>query len=396
MIRSIYFVNFSGEILIEKHYRNKVNRSDLEPILKNLDKPDFPPPILDAFGTIFLIEKENDIFIIAACDPEGSQMFSSSLLIYIRSSIENTLRSKITESIVKTDFATIYQVLDQLIDAGFPFFTETNAFIGSTLPNQLQIPIDPQYPWRGTYAPKGAEDIEIEIVETIQSRINSSGKSDILLVNGEIHVHSNISGTPIVHLSLNLPHKLDDYTFHRCVDINQYLSRQFNFTPPEGDFILMTYITRLSLSTLPVFLHPSFVWSPHSVVFKIALRIDPQIHTKQISDISVSFALPNGIAIPALAASVGAIYFDTKTKIIKWKVDISKKQDNLFLTGSASVDDGFVAERASISVDASFIVHGSTSSGCKIEGFDISGIPKVSTSIKYTTKSGIYTFSPVN
>ena len=395
MIRSIYFVNFSGEILIEKHYRNKLDRSDLEPILINLNHTNSPAPILDSFGTVFLIQKENDIFIIAACDSEGSQIYKSSLLTYIISLLENTLKSSVTESVIKTDFATVYQVLDQAIDTGFPLFTEPNALIASTLPNYLQIPIDIQYPWRGNYAPKGASEIGVEIVETIQTRINSSGKSDILLVNGEIHVHSNNCGSPIVRLSLALPHKLDDYTFHRCIDINQYLSRQFSFTPPEGDFILMTYVTRLSLNTLPIFLYPSFIWSPHSVVFKVPLRIDPQIQPKQLSDVSVSFELPNGVAVPALAASVGVVYFDPKTKIVKWKVDLTGKCDNLFLTGSASVDDGFVPERTSIAMNASFILHDSTSSGCKIEGFDVSGISKVSASIKYTTKSGIYTFSPL-
>ncbi|KAH0788675.1 Adaptor complexes medium subunit family protein [Histomonas meleagridis] len=392
MIKSIFIISKNGEVLIEKHYQDKTKREELEPVCYSIKNSQNPPPIIESFGILYLIVKENNLFIVGACDADAPTLFTSVILSSIAPILQNTMKNGFTEASVKTEYPVVYQTLDQILNCGYPFLDEQNVLI-STMKSQNsdKINVDNQHPWRTSQTVKGPGEIYVEATETIETRINSHGKSDLLMVRGSISIHSHLNGSPQVNLSIAISNVLDDYTFHRCIGSSQYLGRKFQFVPPDGDFVLMTYTTKPQIANLPVFLVPKFTWSKVGVIFEINIRIDQNL-PKPLEDVKVTFSFPDGISCPSLATAAGSVSYDVATKTVKWDVNISKKEF-LILSGSASISTDFEPEACEIPIFVSFTAPGFTMSGLKVEAVDVENMPKVTKAIKYTTKAGNYVFS---
>eukprot|EP01090_Pellita_catalonica_P015107 TRINITY_DN399_c0_g1_i2.p1 TRINITY_DN399_c0_g1~~TRINITY_DN399_c0_g1_i2.p1 ORF type:complete len:293 (+),score=45.23 TRINITY_DN399_c0_g1_i2:69-947(+) len=117
-----------------------------------------------------------------------------------------------------------------------------------------------QAPWRTKPKKYRKNEIFIDIVESVNLMMSSSGSVLSANVSGQIIMKSLLSGMPECKFGLN--DKLlmareeragsrkrrtngiviDDFTFHRCVKLNKFDSdRTISFIPPDGVFELMKY-----------------------------------------------------------------------------------------------------------------------------------------------------------
>lgn len=391
MIKSIFIVNKAGEVLVEKHCNSKISREELEPVIYSITNETASPPIIESFGKIYLIVRENGLFIIGACDSDSPTLFSSVILSSLPEILQNTMKNGFTEASVKSEYPVVYQTIDQFLNCGYPFLDEPNIMISSMQNGNEKIEVDQLHPWRTCQKIKGNGELLVEAKETIETSINSSGKSDLLMVRGSIILHSKLNGAPKCQLSISIPNALEDYAFHRCIDTTQYLARKFSFVPPDGTFTLMSYTAKPQISNLPLFAIPRFTWSKVGFVFEISLRFDPLL-PKPLEDVKISFIIPQGISSPSLATAAGSVSYDVATKLVKWDVNSSKKE-LMILSGSASISDNFEPSACDIPIYASFTASGFAASGLKIESVDVENSPKVAKAIKYITKAGNYIFS---
>lgn len=386
-MKSLFIIDKAGTVLIEKHYGEKIQRSELEPICVAIR--DSPPPIIDSFGTVFLLHETCGIFIVGACISEEMSFHVASQLVQIGETLNSCLKNGLDVESVKTEYSFIYRIFDLSVNSGYPFLDERNVMEAAEA-NHEKLGFDPKYPWRVPQSYKGPGEIYVSVEEAIHARINGVGKSDLMLVTGSVKIKSKLAGFPKCQLSISTPHKIDDFSFHRCVDPEQYLAKKWTFVPPDGDFTLMTYTARPELANLPVFVAPKFMWSKVGVVFEISVRLDESL--SKLTDVQLSFDLPHGMSTPSLATACGSVDFDMDHRKVKWNIDNVRKE-LLVLNGSASLENSFMPEACDLSIHASFSAAGYSASGLKVEALEVEGNSKAMKAVKYVTCGGQYVFS---
>lgn len=380
----LFILDSAGGVLIEKPYFQKVPREELEPVRAAL-RLSPPPPVIASFQRIFLIHEVNGVFLVATCQSEEMMMHVATLVTQITQLLKTTLR-EVNSQTVNAHYHDVYRLLDMAVLLGFPFLDEANVNNASAQPRDQLGPV--RYPWRVQRETKGPGEVYVVVEEKLHGRVNGSGKSDLIFVTGSVTMDVHLPGSPTLTMSVLSRNKLQDCSFHRCVDPSDHLARTWSFVPPEGEFVFMTYTTKPVLANLPVYVTPKFSWSHVGVVFEIVVQLDDACGGK-FSGVVLTFKLPNGVAAPSLATPCGSVMYDAHAKCVRWEL-AETQHDLMVLNGSASVAPGFLPKACDVAVWVDFQV-GCAASGVKID-LKVDKSPKIA-AIKYVTKAGQYVFS---
>lgn len=158
------------------------------------------------------------------------------------------------------NFSTVYQLLEELMDFGYPLTTEPNALKsmiqpptaisrlanvalgGSNVSDMLPDGTISNMPWRKTDVSYTQNEIYLDIIEEIDAIVDRNGLIVTSEVSGSIQANSRLSGVPDLALSFTNPDVIDDCSFHPCVRYNRFEREQVvSFVPPDGTFELMRY-----------------------------------------------------------------------------------------------------------------------------------------------------------
>lgn len=192
---------------------------------------------------------------------------------------------EVEESVIKDNFATVYQLLEEMMDFGYPLTTEPNslrdmikptsvisklasvAMMGSSnISDVLPDGTISNMPWRKSGVKYSQNEIFLDIVEEIDSIIDRSGMIISSEVSGKIMGNSKLSGVPDLMLTFQDPNVIDDCSFHPCVRYNRFeRDKVVSFVPPDGPFELMRYkIHSRSIVSGPCYCQPSISFDyPH-------------------------------------------------------------------------------------------------------------------------------------
>jgi len=162
MIQSIFILSPTGEILIERHFRGMTPRSVCDHFWERasvslnhhggestastgsdpLPLYDTVPPIMeiamdeakhqgsgvDGGNSIFLFSILRDgLSYLAACPGEISPLLVIEFLHRVADIFVDYFGSPVDESAIKDNFSTVYQLLEEMVDHGWPLTTEPNA-----------------------------------------------------------------------------------------------------------------------------------------------------------------------------------------------------------------------------------------------------------------------------
>jgi AP-3 complex subunit mu len=272
MIQSLFVLNAGGEVIIEKHWRGNARRDDTvtfwTALLGALRVPsDLPPFIPTAKGVLVHLHRSG-LFFVASAHPDTLPLSVSDFL----STLADTLHDyfgELNEHAIKDNFITVYEVLDEMLDNGFPLTLEPNILKQLVLPptmmtkvigtvtgdstsgsSKLPFPTaSPLTPWRRQGVKYAQDEIFVDVCEHIDMIYSptSSPKLTHALVRGSIYVNCRLSGIPDITMSLRSVENLDDAALHHCVRRNTFQqSGQLSFVPPDGRFTLMDYVIHSS------------------------------------------------------------------------------------------------------------------------------------------------------
>ena len=162
MIQSLFILSPTGEILIERHFRGMTPRSVCDHFWERasvslnhhggestastgsdpLPLYDTVPPIMeiamddakhqrsgvDGGNAIFLFSILRDgLSYLAACPGEISPLLVIEFLHRVADIFVDYFGSPVDESAIKDNFSTVYQLLEEMVDHGWPLMTEPNA-----------------------------------------------------------------------------------------------------------------------------------------------------------------------------------------------------------------------------------------------------------------------------
>jgi AP-3 complex subunit mu len=283
MIQSIFLLSPVGEVLIERHFRGVVTSrsvcdtfwerasvsinhhggvSATTSLLLNQQHYDSVPPVMEVpesdQGTLYLISILRDgLSYLAVCPAEVSPLLVLEFLHRVHNIFTEYFGSPADESAIKENFSTVYQLLEEMVDYGWPLTTEPNALKAMVRPPSLmskllsttsavsdELPSGTisNIPWRAANVHYSQNEIYMDIVEEVDAIVTASGAVVSRDVSGSIQCQSHLSGVPDLLLTFKDPTLIDDCSFHPCVRYARFEQDQvISFVPPDGNFELMRY-----------------------------------------------------------------------------------------------------------------------------------------------------------
>jgi len=380
MIRSIYIVNCHGEVIVERHWCGNVRRVESELFWKSagvvMDPSQLapvlawrPPSTLAVDGAgescsagsasfVLHIFRENLFFVATTT----SSLSAPALVLAFLHHVVDILHSyfgEVNEFAIKEHFVTVYELLDEMLDSGFPLTTDVltlkellpppsvyNKVLESVTgeSSMLKTP-RPEFtsarhgliPWRKTDVKYTSNAIYIDLVESIDVTVDVDGRVLHQLVRGQVLVNSALSGMPDIVLRLSRNVVLDDISLHPCVRYARYEREGvLSFVPPDGAFTLMDYICRATSH-------------PHVLPVTVLARCSPEPGTTnswrwnlsvsasalaELNEVRVLIPLPSDVDQASCSVSMGAFSFQPTRDCASWDVGTLKRGSSATLTGT--------------------------------------------------------------
>uniref|UniRef100_A0A1I7XB94 MHD domain-containing protein n=1 Tax=Heterorhabditis bacteriophora TaxID=37862 RepID=A0A1I7XB94_HETBA len=261
MIGGLFIYNHKGEVLICRIFRDDVTRDAVNAFRVNVihARQQVRSPVNMIGRTSFLHRKCGTVWMVAATrkDVNAPAIFEDS---------------------VRSNFVLLYELLDELIDFGFPQLTDatvlkmyiTQAGVRAvTKEEQQQITsqVTGQISWRREGIKYRRNELFIDVVEYVNLLMSQQGQVLSTNVTGKVLMKCFLSGMPECKFGINdrltlqqsasgriqtddankparVVVAIDDIQFHQCVRLGKFESeRAISFVPPDGTCELIKYRT---------------------------------------------------------------------------------------------------------------------------------------------------------
>jgi AP-4 complex subunit mu-1 len=302
MIRNFFVISPRGDTILAKQYRSEAGqdvgaheRSHTEALFRKIKfwddneeaqegdssspqkrSGDAPPVILMPDGFTYFHVKRNGLYFGASTAKNVSPNTVLELLATI-ARIFKDYCGTLSEEALRKNFILCYELLDEMIDYGYPQVTRTENL--KTFVYNEPIVVDPISDTGNMINPKTASanavhkpvitsvgangrksggtqknEIFVDILERLNVLFTNNGYVLNSTIDGCIQMKSYLAGNPELRLALNEDLVVgrdggkygsvcvDDMNFNDCVNTSEFeSSRTVSFIPPDGEFVVLNY-----------------------------------------------------------------------------------------------------------------------------------------------------------
>jgi AP-1 complex subunit mu len=348
MVCSVIFVtDLKGKVLISRNYRGDVNNSVIETfraLLVRGEQDDCPVVETDD-GAALVTVKHNNLYLVSATNPKlNSNVMMVTTFLHKLVRVFEDYFGSLEEESIRDNFVVIYELLDEMMDFGFPQFTDTQMLKEYICVNERHrmAKIDPAnvtqqvtgaVGWRKDGIKHKKNEVFLDVIEKLNLLVARNGTilhSEIL---GTLRMKSFLSGMPELKLGLNdrilLENKrryrgkmieMDDVRFHQCVRLARFENdRTISFIPPDGEFELMSY--RLDTKVKPL------IWVECHEDFKSHSRVEYHVTAKSefkrrstANNVVICIPVPPDADSPKFKVNVGKVEYVPESCEIQWTI----------------------------------------------------------------------------
>lgn len=286
MISGILIFDQKGGNLIYRAFRN-----DCRPRLADvfriqvISNAQVRSPLLTLGSTTFSHVRHENIYIVAVTKSNANAALVFEFL-YRLIHLGKSYFGKFDEEAVKNNFTLVYELLDEVMDFGYPQNTETDTLkmyittegvksernVEDT--SKITMQATGAQSWRRANIKYRRNEAFVDVIEDVNLLMSANQSILRADVNGHIVVRAYLSGTPECKFGLNdrltvgtgisaggrnAPDPaaggvgagtraaagsvaLEDCQFHQCVKLSNFTNdRIISFVPPDGEFELMRY-----------------------------------------------------------------------------------------------------------------------------------------------------------
>lgn len=298
MASAVFFLDKKGKPLLSRNYRGDVPMSSVDAfpmlLMEAEDELQAAPPCLSRNGVNYSFLSHNDLYVLVLSKGNTNAM---EILLFLHKVVEvlTGYLKELAEESIRDNFVVIYELLDEMMDFGFPQVTETrilkeyitqqNRIFQLVTPGlnigkktaKPPVAVTNAVSWRSPGIIHRRNEAFLDVVESINMLCSSSGQVLRSEIVGKVVMKSYLSGMPELRLGLNdrvifeslsnsgrgggartvaggkKPIEMEDVKFHQCVRLSRFENdRDISFIPPDGDFQLMSY--RLNTNIKPLIL----------------------------------------------------------------------------------------------------------------------------------------------
>ncbi|KIW09305.1 uncharacterized protein PV09_00220 [Verruconis gallopava] len=427
MISGILIFNQKGENLIFRSYR-----ADCRPRLADIfriqviSNVNVRSPILTLGSTTFSHIRHENIYLVAVTKSNANAALVFEFLERLRA-LGKSYFGKFDEEGVKNNFVLVYELLDEILDFGYPQNTETETLKMYITTEGVKTQQNTQDTSKITMQATGAlswrrSDIKyrkneafVDVIEDVNLLMSATGTVLRADVNGQIVMRAYLSGTPECKFGLNdrltlgdpdatdVTNKatraaagtvsLEDCQFHQCVKLGKFdQERIISFVPPDGEFELMRYRAVENIN-LPFKVH-AIVNEVNKTKVEYSIAVRANFGSKLFAtNVIVRIPTPLNTARISERVSQGKAKYEPEQNNIVWKIQRFSGQSEYVLNAEAeltSMTNQKAWSRPPLSLSFSLLMF--TSSGLLVrylKVFEKSNYSSVKW-VRYMTKGGHY------
>lgn len=422
MIKSVFIVNCSNDIIYQKNYGKYIDKGVLVPFYDKLttveNYHEIPPVINCNSYCLFHYCHElpaNSVYFIAVTDHDVPPLFVATFLQRIKLVLRYCYTDGIfDDAILKSDFLRLAQIMDQLCDGGFPYVTEPNTIeqlLNETdILKTMQKVVLGEYtvnydkdalgsralPWRKDNVQHKTNEIYFDVNERISTIFNLvTGRGARTEVLGEVVAISSLSGVPDLTLKFENPQIMDDVSFHPCVRINKWeQGKNLSFVPPDGKFTLFTYRVRGTLQP-PIKLGGSIKYTDQKGMVDLSVysnnlsTVGSSVLKAEVIEQVMTIEFPPNVTSCDLVVNTGRYTFDGIKHVLTW--NIGRNDPKILPTITGTVNRSMYEECDTFTkVSMGFTIINYAASGLRFKHLDCSLPTAIKKGVKFTTYGGKY------
>ncbi|GAY47328.1 hypothetical protein CUMW_103730 [Citrus unshiu] len=386
---ALFLLDIKGRVLIWRDYRGDVSAIQAERFFtKFIEKevsdsplslplplsfslslygdPQSQNPVVFDNGVTYMFIQHNNVYLMAASRQNCN---AASILLFLHrvADVFKHYFEELEEESLRDNFVVVYELLDEIMDFGFPQFTEAKILSEFIKTDAYRMEVTQRPPmavtnavsWRSEGIRYKKNEVFLDVVESVNILVNSNGqivRSDVV---GALKMRTYLrltpkvcaclfyqfalllmkcfisrSGMPECKLGLNdrvlleaqgrstkgKAIDLDDIKFHQCVRLARFENdRTISFIPPDGSFDLMTY--RLSTQVKPL------IWVEAQIERHSRSRIEIMVKARSqfkerstATNVEIELPVPADATNPNVRTSMGSARYAPENDALVWKI----------------------------------------------------------------------------
>ncbi|XP_063832021.1 AP-1 complex subunit mu-1-like [Ostrinia nubilalis] len=339
---AIFILDVKGKVLISRNYRGDVDMEVIDkfmPLVMEKEDEGMLTPLLQTEECTFAFIKTNNLYIVSATKKNANIALVFAFL-YKLVEVFSEYFQELEEESIRDNFVVIYELLDELIDFGYPQTTDSTILQeyitqeGHRLEMHRKIPtaVTNAVSWRSEGIRYRKNEVFLDVVESVNLLANSHGtvlRSEIV---GAVKMKVYLSGMPELRLGLNdkvlfenrrsqaKSVEIEDVKFHQCVKLSRYANdRTISFIPPDGDFELMSY--RINTQVKPL------IWIESMIERHAHSRVEYMIRAKSqfkrrstANNVEIIIPVPADADSPRFKTTTGRVKYTPENNAITWYI----------------------------------------------------------------------------
>jgi len=248
---------------------------------------------------------------------------------------------ELEEESIRDNFVLIYELLDELMDFGYPQTTETKILQEFITQQSHKLEAAPRPPpavtnavsWRTEGLKYRKNEVFLDVIESVNLLVNANGNVLRSEIVGSVKMKVYLTGMPELRLGLNdkvlfentgrtksKAVELEDVKFHQCVRLSRFENdRTISFIPPDGEFELMSY--RLSTHVKPL------IWIESVIERHSHSRVEYMIKAKSqfkkrstANNVEIIIPVPEDADSPKFKTTIGTIKYAPEKNSVVWNI----------------------------------------------------------------------------
>ncbi|KAK9828491.1 hypothetical protein WJX72_000299 [[Myrmecia] bisecta] len=337
---ALYLLNLKGDILIQRTYRDDVERNLAAAFrthiinTKDNDNVSTLAPVRVLGSCSFIYMRNSDVYILAVTKSNANAMLAFQFMTQMVNLFKSYFGGEFSEQSIKSNFVLIYELLDEILDFGYPqivdpsilkqyifqkgFVTEATKLRREQEAQAATLQVTGAVGWRKDNIKYKKNEVFLDIVEQVNMLMSHKGTVLRCDVNGKIVMKVFLSGMPDVKLGLN--DKLEDVTFHQCVNLGRFNTEKVvSFVPPDGEFELMKYRCQEGIS-LPFRVLP-IINELGRTRLEVNVKAKSTFNAKLFAlNVVISIPVPEHTARADIQTTQGKAKYDSKKSCLVWKI----------------------------------------------------------------------------
>ncbi|KAK9916309.1 hypothetical protein WJX75_001084 [Coccomyxa subellipsoidea] len=341
---AVFILDLKGHVILFRDYRGDVPIRYAERFitkLNELEEAGKVTPIISDEGVSYLYVQYSNLYLLIV---SRENVNAASMLLFLHKLREVFVHyfNELEEESLRDNFVIAYELLDEVMDYGYPQFTEAKILSEFIKTDAYKMEVQARPPmavtnavsWRSEGIRYKKNEVFLDVVESVNLLVNSNGTVVRSEVMGALKMRTFLSGMPECKLGLNdkvlfeaqgrggknKSVEMEDIKFHQCVRLARFENdRTISFIPPDGAFDLMTY--RLSQNVRPL------IWVECTVEKHSRSRTEYLVKARSqfkerssASNVEIFLPLPPDAITPTVRASQGTAVYVPEKEALVWKI----------------------------------------------------------------------------